>query len=217
MSAACAPATATKPAAVPRRRLFTIFISTSIVILGGIGLRRALLTLEESPNAPLSLPASPLPPLSPGHRIDRKERHGDAPLRRRSTLAQLFPLATTKRHFEQSETLFSERCCSNITWISPPPGPHDTTFCRSDAWRRVSLRLWNRPASCYARETWNGAEQSSACVTCRLSGHWLSAPIGLTEPPATLSHQTSALESLRELLHIRGSSELNLPHASTSS
>src|ERR1700694_4533009 len=53
MSAACAPATATKPAAVPRRRLFTIFISTSIVILGGIGLRRALLTLE----GPLTLPS----------------------------------------------------------------------------------------------------------------------------------------------------------------
>src|SRR5262245_11835078 len=29
MSAACAPATAISPAAVPRRRLFTIFISTS--------------------------------------------------------------------------------------------------------------------------------------------------------------------------------------------
>ena len=36
MSAACAPATATSPAAVPRRRLFTIFvISTSISVLGG--------------------------------------------------------------------------------------------------------------------------------------------------------------------------------------
>src|SRR5262249_2721752 len=34
MSAACAPATATSPAAVPRRRLFTVFISTSICCRG---------------------------------------------------------------------------------------------------------------------------------------------------------------------------------------
>src|SRR5215813_12782022 len=39
MSAACAPATATSPAAVPRRRLFTIFISTPyVVVSAGNGL-----------------------------------------------------------------------------------------------------------------------------------------------------------------------------------
>jgi hypothetical protein len=27
----------------------------------------------------------------------------------------MFPLATTKRHFEQSELQFSDGCCSNIT------------------------------------------------------------------------------------------------------
>src|SRR5262249_35442016 len=54
MSAACAPATATTPAAVPRRRLFTIFISTSMCCLGRVGLRRALLTLER--------PLRPSPP-----------------------------------------------------------------------------------------------------------------------------------------------------------
>src|SRR5215216_4780988 len=39
-SAACAPATATMPAAEPRRRLFTIFIVTSKVLMGGFRLAR---------------------------------------------------------------------------------------------------------------------------------------------------------------------------------
>src|ERR1043166_6203871 len=36
ISAACAPATATKPAAEPRRRLLTIFIVTSNFVSGGV-------------------------------------------------------------------------------------------------------------------------------------------------------------------------------------
>src|SRR3954453_815376 len=35
-SAACAPATATRPAAEPRRRLFTIFIVTSKFVVGRV-------------------------------------------------------------------------------------------------------------------------------------------------------------------------------------
>src|ERR1043165_6534262 len=37
-SAACAPATATRPAAEPRRRLFTIFIVTSKFVVGRVPL-----------------------------------------------------------------------------------------------------------------------------------------------------------------------------------
>ena len=72
---------------------------------GGIGLRRALLTLEAPPVPFPSGPSRALS-LSPGHRSSRKERHGDAPLRRAIRIAQGSRHATTKRHFEHSETSF---------------------------------------------------------------------------------------------------------------
>src|SRR6202043_2679424 len=69
-SAACAPATATRPAAEPRRRLFTIFIVTSIVCpVEGSRLRRVHRTLEGPPFSPRcpadvrSLPAVFRPPV----------------------------------------------------------------------------------------------------------------------------------------------------------
>src|SRR5436305_13674046 len=67
-SAACAPATATRPAAEPRRRLFTIFIVTSkFVNRGKVPLFGCPSTLE----GPQSVPAKPpgFPPLT--SRCDR--------------------------------------------------------------------------------------------------------------------------------------------------
>src|SRR6476646_3420021 len=86
-SAACAPATATRPAAEPRRRLFTIFIVTSKLLSGGFrraGHRSAL-------EGPLKFPAKPPDPSVLALRSDppnRTGRLGDAPLHRVSNLSQ---------------------------------------------------------------------------------------------------------------------------------
>src|SRR3954470_4718257 len=83
-SAACAPATATRPAAEPRRRLFTIFIVTSKFVVGRVpsaGHRSAL-------EGPLS-PRETTRFLSLAFRSDpsnRTGRLGDAPLHRVSNL-----------------------------------------------------------------------------------------------------------------------------------
>src|SRR4029079_10219759 len=99
MWAACAPATATSPAAVPSRRLFTIFISTSICCRGRIGLRRALLTLEGPLSSP-SRPVLPVPLFVPlGHRPHRTERHRDAPLRRPHTISSRVPAGNGEEAF----------------------------------------------------------------------------------------------------------------------
>src|ERR1043166_6914143 len=60
-SAACAPATATRPAAEPRRRLFTIFIVTSkfLLLVGGFRSSDA----EASWKVPNQFPAKPPGPL----------------------------------------------------------------------------------------------------------------------------------------------------------
>src|ERR1044072_4092440 len=60
-SAACAPATATRPAAEPRRRLFTIFIVTSKFLLIGGGFRSS--DAEASWKVPNQFPAKPPGPL----------------------------------------------------------------------------------------------------------------------------------------------------------
>src|ERR1041384_5255467 len=81
-SAACAPATATRPAAEPRRRLFTIFIVTSKFVVGRVRSSGA-----EAPwKVPLSSPLNhPVLRLSvPRHRTGRL---GDAPLHRVSNLS----------------------------------------------------------------------------------------------------------------------------------
>src|SRR6267154_905926 len=82
-SAACAPATATRPAAEPRRRLFTIFIVTSkFAYRGRDPLVRCRNTLEGFPfSSPRNHPALI------SHHGDANfrtwtGRPGDAPLRR---------------------------------------------------------------------------------------------------------------------------------------
>src|SRR3954451_20162543 len=86
-SAACAPATATRPAAEPRRRLFTIFIVTSkFPYRGRVPLVRCRNTLE----GPLQFPERP-GPYFPSLRCELKTRAGrpgDAPLRRTCNLNQ---------------------------------------------------------------------------------------------------------------------------------
>src|SRR6266853_5981441 len=59
-SAACAPATATRPAAEPRRRLFTIFIVTSKFAYRG---RDPLVRCRNTLEGPLQFPAKPPGPL----------------------------------------------------------------------------------------------------------------------------------------------------------
>src|SRR5262249_26070251 len=114
MSAACAPATTTSPAADPRGRLFTIFISTSICYPGRDRSPSGAAHPGRSPYAPLNLPVRPLPSF-PGHRTNRKEATSGAPLRRTLTLTHLFQVATTKKHFEQRKMQFSDRCCLKNT------------------------------------------------------------------------------------------------------
>src|ERR1700674_2241356 len=76
-SAACAPATATRPAAPPRSRLFTIFIVTSIVcVVGGFRLRRVLRTLE-GPLVPAVHPKLCLSPRYFGRLLDPPPGRGD--------------------------------------------------------------------------------------------------------------------------------------------
>src|SRR5215211_924456 len=88
-SAACAPATATMPAAEPRRRLFTIFIVTSKVLMGGFRLAR----VPRHPRFPDPLETTrnsfSHPDLA-AHlaiRKGRTGRPGDAPLRRAPTFS----------------------------------------------------------------------------------------------------------------------------------
>src|SRR4029078_9065854 len=126
MSAACGPATATRPAAVPSRRLFTIFISTSICCRGRIGLRRALLTLEGPLSSPYR-PALPLPSLCPlGTGLTGRSDMGTPPSVARSLLARGFPQATTKRHFEHSQTQFPDRCCRKKPRLERAESPSAT-------------------------------------------------------------------------------------------
>src|ERR1044071_5835293 len=82
-SAACAPATATRPAAEPRRRLFTIFIVTSKFVKSWEG---SALRMPKHPGRSPSVPRETTRPLI-SHHSDANfrtwtGRPGDAPLRR---------------------------------------------------------------------------------------------------------------------------------------
>src|SRR6185295_11713146 len=86
-SAACAPATATRPAAEPRRRLFTIFIVTSKFALWEGSARRVP---KHPGRSPYKFPAKPPGSSSLALRSDppiRTGRLGDAPLHRVSNLS----------------------------------------------------------------------------------------------------------------------------------
>src|SRR5689334_18831723 len=72
-SAACAPATATRPAAEPRRRLFTIFIVTSKFAYRG---RVPLVGCRNTLEGPLQFPAKPPGPYFPPLRCELKNLDG---------------------------------------------------------------------------------------------------------------------------------------------
>src|SRR3979411_1372163 len=81
-SAACAPATATRPAAEPRRRLFTIFIVTSKLVLAVGGFRAGHRSALEGPlKFPAKPPGSSFSPLW-SEPLNRTGRLRDAPLHR---------------------------------------------------------------------------------------------------------------------------------------
>src|SRR5712691_7833153 len=81
-SAACAPATATRPAAEPRRRLFTIFIVTSkFALSGGFRSSDAAASWKVPNQSPRNHPVFLLSPCG-SIQLTRTGRPGDAPLRR---------------------------------------------------------------------------------------------------------------------------------------
>src|SRR4051812_5161391 len=102
-SAACAPATATTPAAEPRRRLFTIFIRTSKFRLsGGFRLRRVRRTLEGPLSVPSPVQRVPLSPDTPHWAT------WGAPWRRNLTLTERHYVTTAKHCIQQLGVQFSE-------------------------------------------------------------------------------------------------------------
>src|ERR1044071_7646895 len=111
-SAACAPATATRPAAEPRRRLFTIFI-----------LNLQTLFLERVPYPPSATapvgtsPCSPLTQNFSHHLCNpyRAAQQGDAPLRRFVTLTEDPLQAMKKRPSHRVSRRFSGECCAKNT------------------------------------------------------------------------------------------------------
>src|SRR5947208_2792561 len=103
-SAACAPATATTPAAEPRRRLFTIFIRTSKFRLsGGFRLRRVRRTLEGPLSVPYSRPVCPFSPDTSG-----LGDPGVPPWRRNLTLTEGAYVTTAKHRPQQLGVQFYE-------------------------------------------------------------------------------------------------------------
>src|SRR6266545_5722463 len=109
-SAACVPATATRPAAEPRRRLFTIFIlNLQVALVGGFRLRRVRSTPWKVPFSPLIHSASGTPPQTEQGDL------GMPPSVAMSTLTNDFPLATIKRPFEQLRIQFLSKCCLKNT------------------------------------------------------------------------------------------------------
>src|ERR1051325_1092019 len=96
-SAACAPATATRPAAEPRRRLFTIFIVTSKFVVGRVPLAGCLSPWKVPLSSPLNHPVLRLS--VPLHRTGRL---GDAPLHRVSNLSHGSCTEKKKRNESQA-------------------------------------------------------------------------------------------------------------------
>ena len=115
-SAACAPATATRPAAEPRRRLFTIFIVTSKFAYRG---RDPLVRCRNTLEGPLQFPAKPPCPLflitamrtsGPG-RCDL----GMPPSVALATLMMRSAHTTKKPASHRVRRCFSAVCCTNNT------------------------------------------------------------------------------------------------------
>src|SRR6185436_17289612 len=123
-SAACAPATATRPAAEPRRRLFTIFIVTSKFAYRG----RVRSSGAETPWKVPSVPRESTRPFI-SHHSDANfrtwtGRPGDAPLRRTDNLNQGTCTHNEKTAESQGRTsLFSRVLHKWHLGISPPPTP----------------------------------------------------------------------------------------------
>ena len=88
--------------------------------MGGIGLRRALLTLE-GPLAPRPVRPFRCPSLFPWDTgLTGRSDMGTPPSVARTLLAREFRQATAKRHFEHSQTQFPAGCCRNNTRLQTP-------------------------------------------------------------------------------------------------
>src|SRR5581483_4786275 len=127
-SAACAPATATRPAAEPRRRLFTIFIVTSkFPYRGRVPLVRCRSTLE----GPLQFPAKR--PGSYSHHDDATLEPGRGDLGMPPSVAGVTlmegPAQTTEKPpNHRLKRVFSAECCTNGTRVFPQPRPSTATL-----------------------------------------------------------------------------------------
>src|SRR4051812_3703056 len=135
-SAACAPATATRPAAEPRRRLFTIFIVTSKFVVGRVPSRWAPKRPGRSPKLPAKPPGSSFLALrsDPLHRTGRL---GDAPLHRVFNLSHGSCTDNEKRAESQAPKRVFKRvlhkwhwafCLSNWGWGEPMLNPRPASF-----------------------------------------------------------------------------------------
>src|SRR5437764_832515 len=120
-SAACAPATATRPAAEPRRRLFTIFIVTSKFAYRG---RDPLVRCRNTLEGPLQFPAKPPGPLflitamrtsGPG-----RGDLGMPPSVALATLMMRSAHTTKKPASHRVRRRFSAVCCTKSTHFSGP-------------------------------------------------------------------------------------------------
>src|SRR5262249_38322300 len=117
-SAACAPATATRPAAEPRRRLFTIFIVTSKFPYRG---RVPLVGCRSILEGPLPFPAKRPRPLFPIPAMRNSEPGagdlGMPPPVARATLIKGPAQTTEKPPNHRLKRLFPGGCCTNGTHI----------------------------------------------------------------------------------------------------
>src|SRR5215204_834859 len=110
------------PAAEPRRRLFTIFIVTSKVLMGGFRLAR----VPRHPRFPdpLEPPGTPFRTLTsrPTWRSGKAGRGdlGMPPSVALPPLAKGGPHAMKKRSFRPRLCLFSDDCCTKNTQIEGP-------------------------------------------------------------------------------------------------
>src|SRR2546421_2376223 len=114
-SAACAPATATRPAAEPRRRLFTIFIVTSkLFSRGRVPLFRCRSILEGPRSSPRNHPVFLHPPRGAIRRPGRGDL-GMPPSVACSTLVRALAHTMKKPPNHRPQGAFSDGCCTNGT------------------------------------------------------------------------------------------------------